>query len=1292
MASSPVPPSAVQPVAARPSLPPHAFGLRVVALWGGRILLAVYFAAALLILAGRYLLMPEIAHHKDWVAARISAAIGLPVEIGALSAQWPGLHPQFEIRDMRILDAAGRSALSFDRVHATVGWSSLWHFGIHLHRLEVHAPALDIRREADGGLFVAGLAVSGEGDNAFLDWLLAQRRIIVRDARLAWHDALRGAPPLVLTALDFELRNFARQHSFGLRAMPLAEAAARIDLRGNFTGSAKQDWSTWDGALYADLERAELAAWSQWVDLPFAISAGRGDLRLWLDFADLSPTAFTADLRLADIHMRLREDLPVLDLERLAGRIEGRLKAGGQAGFSGALRRFALATRDGIVVPPTDVRLAVDLRKGKESGEFYADRLDLDTLARLAAHLPLPDGWRTRLQELSPRGHLADWDVSWRGPAAALERWRSKARFEQLGVAARRELPGFGGLSGSLEGDEKAGTIRLDSRDVHFELPAVFPTPTLPLDALQAELGWRARVGGGFELQLSRVVFRNADAHGEAAGSYRYTGQGAGEIDLSAKLAQAAGNAVWRYLPLVVSADARDWLRAGIVAGRAEGVQVRIKGPLDAFPFRGGKGGIFQVRGAIRDVTLHFAPGWPQMTGIDGELLFENERMTIRGRRATLMGLGLSDVRAEIPDLEAAEEVLLASGKARGRTQAFLDFIEASPVGAMIDRFTQPIRAQGEGELELKLTMPLRKVATTRVDGRYRFTGNDVQVLPQLPVFSAAQGEVAFTADRLEAKNLRARFLGAPVAVDVRSGAGGIVRVAASGRLSVQALRRQPGFEDMRFLDHLSGEAPWRASVTIKKPGAEALIESSLEGLSSSLPVPLNKSVRDALPLKVVGRLGDREDEWTAALGQVAQVRLVRTDGDWRGRLALGEAPRKLDTLPERGLALEVMQASVDLDAWRKLADANQASFAAASQRRFPELSAVKLRAAEVRLAGRRFHDVRVNAARSTNKVWRLGIESREAQGRLTWDETGAGHLIGRFARIDLPASEYAQPSGEPLRPDDGNLPAIDLRIDSLRLSDMDLGATNLQAEHRAGEWLAKLEIANETAKLIGDGRWRPGGDSVLEFALDVLDAEKLLVRLGLPDALRRGSGRIEGSLNWAGSPFAFDLASLGGRLKAEVERGQFKKLEPGVGRLLGVLSLQMLPRRLALDFRDVFSEGFAFDSIAGEASIARGIVSSRELQIRGPAARILLSGQADLVKETQNLRVRVQPSLGDTVSSGALLVNPVAGAALWLAQKAMGDPFGQMLAYEYAVTGSWHDPQVEKLTTASRPNENSPP
>jgi uncharacterized protein YhdP len=190
----------------------------------------------------------------------------------------------------------------------------------------------------------------------------------------------------------------------------------------------------------------------------------------------------------------------------------------------------------------------------------------------------------------------------------------------------------------------------------------------------------------------------------------------------------------------------------------------------------------------------------------------------------------------------------------------------------------------------------------------------------------------------------------------------------------------------------------------------------------------------------------------------------------------------------------------------------------------------------------------------------------------------------------------------------------------------------------------------------------------------------------------RRSTCKLEGSLTWAGAPYDLDYPTLSGNLVLEAARGQFVKLDPGIGKLLGIMSLQSLPRRITLDFRDVFSEGFAFDEIVGAIKINRGVAAIDKFRIQGPAARVLMSGDVDIARETQKLRVQIAPQVSDTVSlAGALVGGPIAGVAAFLAQKVLKDPLNQMVSYEYSVTGTWAEPNVKRFDVPQPDSDQTP-
>ena len=1249
---------------------------------------ALYFAFALLVLVLRYAILPQIESYRPDIERVLSAALHQRVAIRQIEAGWQGLRPSLTLSGLEVRDAANRPALLLEHVEADLGWTSLLYLAPRLHRLEIVAPTVAIRRDAAGKLFVAGLEIdTASADEGFSDWLLAQRRVIVRDAAITWHDELRGAPLLQLSRVNFDLRNSGKRHRFGLTAEPPRHLAARIDLRGDFKGKDIDLLDSWKGEAYAELDYADLAGWHAWIDYPVDLSQGSGALRLWLGFAAKQLTSLSADVRLANVQMRLAKDLPLLELERVEGRFTGKRFA---EGYEAEARRLTLQTRSGTRIEPTDFRLHWEAPAANRvaRGEFSANGLDLATLTQLAGHLPLDAAVRRKLATWAPRGRLLDLAASWSGEAGALQSWKVKSRFDGLGLAAQGDLPGIQGVSGTVAGDEKGGSLELDSRQVAIEMPAVFAEPRLELETLNARTTWQA-ADGRIVVDLKKAEFQNRDAAGEIRGSYRTAPDGPGEIDLTGKLTRAAGDAVWRYMPLVVNRNVRDWLRASLVGGQASEATLRLKGDLRQFPFRGGAGGVFEIRGRFRGATLKFAEGWPEIRGVDGELLFEGVRMLIKGTRGTLLGANVSAVSAEIPDLETNEEQLRISGKASGPTAEFLKFIEASPIGERIEHFTAPMAAAGNGDLDLRLALPLRHLDQTQVEGRYRFANNRVTVDADLPPLTDVNGELRFSADRLEAQKVRATLFGAPMTLDVATAGEGLVTVKAAGSAAVRELRQQ--FAHPLF-EHLSGAAPWSGTVRVRKNAAEVRIESSLKGIASSLPAPFNKSATEARALVFERRAAPEppkagaapRDQLLLSYGDAVRGQLVRRHEARgavieRGVVAIGLPPR----LPDHGLLLAAELETLDVDFWRRLLRAGNGGAAL-------PVSEVALHAEELFVQGRSFSNFRLNATRSQD-TWRAEVAGNTFAGRLDWSGEGAGRLSGRMARVSIPESATAVGHGNGESDEPSELPAINLVIDRFTLRGREFGEVKLQADNRDGQWHARMDVKNEDGMLAGQGRWRPHVSAPLtqfDFKLEAKSVEKLLARFGYPQAVRRGTATLEGALNWAGSPLAIHYPSLSGTLKVDAANGQFSKLEPGVGRLLGVLSLQSLPRRIALDFRDVFSDGFAFDSIAGESTVTRGILETRDLQIVGPSARVILNGSVNLPSETQNLRVRVQPALGETVALGAVLANPAIGAVTWLAQKLFKDPFGRAFAFEYKVTGSWVDPKVEKVGAAVTPAE----
>ncbi len=1283
-------------------------GVRLLGRAAVRGLVVLYFGFVLLVLALRYLILPNIESYRPEIERYVSQTLGLTVVIGKIEASWQGINPDLILSDVRIADRQGQPALAFTRVESVLSWSSLPRLQIRLRLLRIDAPTLHLRRDADGQFYVAGIAVAPEGsDSGVADWVLAQKRIRINGATVVWDDARRGAPPLILEDLNFALDNQGRQHRFGLTALPPAELASKVDLRGDLQGKDVAHTASWHGRIFAQIDYADLAIWSTWLDYPIALPHGRGAVRAWAGFADGNLSELTADLSLDDVNLRLARHLPALELDHMSGRIgarfsQGRVSIDGQRVelVTRRLRGESDALLESIHIEPTDFR--VDWQRPAEGssvrGSLTASTLELAALAGLAAYLPLDTGSRQLLNDYAPRGRVSELRASFQGDAEGLQSYALKSSFHDLALRPRDHMPGISGFSGSLDASEQGGTVQLRSQKVGIEFPDVLPESAIALETLTAQAKWKISKGR-LDAELLRAEFAGPDAAGSAHGVYQRNGEEPGSIDLTATLTRADARAVWRYLPAAINVDARHWVRDALKSGAASEAKLALKGDLAKFPFLDRKQGQFLVTVKAHDVTLDYGVGWPMITGIDADLRFEGVGMAVQARRGSILGARLSQTRAEIADFDAPVSTLSVKGHAEGDTSEFLAFIKQSPVANQIDHFTDHMSASGKGRLDIALLIPLAeaRLGESKVEGTYTFLANEVNVDPALPPLRQLGGSLQFSEKDLRIPEINATLFGGPL--KIKGGVqGGKVLVIANGSVGMDEVRRRVEFP---LLDKLSGTAAYRAEVAVRKRNVELLLDSNLVGVASALAAPFGKSASEAMPLHfentalptaAAPRTGQPilRDQLRATLGNILSVQLIRRkQGEdsvpERGTVMIG---RPLAQLPERGINIGISGKSVDLDYWQRILRSGARDGAPGAGPGIPV--AVDLKAEEAVLLGRFYTDVSVGVT-GTSPQWRGTVQSREAVGGFQWDGAGAGKLTARLKKWRRPdkAGSDAEP-GEILK----ELPALDIVVDDFTVGARRFGRLDVQAHNEGGIWrLDRIELLNPYGSLSGSGQWQisNANRTQLDFTLDSSDVGKLLDRLGYGGAVRGGSATLKGKIGWNGPPTELDYATLSGEMKLDASKGQFVKLDPGAGKLLGLISLQGLPRRFSLDFGDVFSEGFGFDAIHGKMTVKSGLMHTDRLQIEGPAARVVMRGDADLKHETQNLNVTVQPELGGSAALGIAVVNPLAGVATLLAHKLLQNPLNKVFSFEYLVTGKWDDPKVEKISRSATPGSASP-
>ena len=1325
-------------------------------------------------------IVPRIGDFRPQLEAQATRALGAPVRIGSITARSEGLIPSIELLDVALLDAQGRAALQLPRVVVALSPRSLLNWGFE--QLYIEHPDLDIRRQADGRIVVAGLTFSetaGE-DNAAADWLFSQGEVVIQGGTLRWTDELRGAPELALKNVDVLLRNGSWRHDMRIAATPPPAWGDRFTLTGRFRAPLLRardgDWQHWSGQLFADFSRVDVSRLRHHADVGFEVARGQGSVRAWADVQRGQIVGATADLALTEVNATLGPQLKALALPSIEGRLGGRRLEGGFEFYTQGLQ---FVTDDGLVWPGGNLRLQHTQAAGKApaQGELRADRLDLAALAQIGSRLPLGAATHNALQTYTPQGLVDEVHATWRGPLDALQQYQVRGKVTGLALAATQRragssVPGLSGASLDIDMTQAGGKADLRIASGEVILPGAFEDPVVPLDQLSAELRWQIDGQGDGQrlaVQASNVRFANADMQGELRASWSTSDPSQdpkhprfpGVIDLSGTLTRADGTRVHRYLPLSLPDDSRHYVRDAIQAGTASNVQFHVKGRLDDIPANDPRQGDFRITARVKDVTLVYVPPrlqpsgdppWPALTQLSGELTFDRSAMQVRattGVFAGTPGVRVSKVEAKIPDL--SHTVVNVKADARGPLPELLTILRTSPLARMTNRALDQASGTGNADLQLRLSLPISDIDASKVQGSLVLAGNDVQITPQTPLLSRARGTVQFTDTGFSVNGVQARALGGDLRLE-----GGMRALPAGATESAVQLRAQgtataEGLQQARQLGMLSqlarsatGSTPYTLALAFRGGVPEIQVTTTLQGMGLTLPAPLAKTAEAVLPVRFQTQVARESlaappagaaappvrDQITLDLGPIGSASYQREhQGDetrvLRGAIGIGLASGETAPMPANGVAANIRAAHLDVDAWEKvLAQAgttNTSTPAAATktdstadntadssaQDYLPTTAAV--RAQTLTLQGRTLHNLVVGGSRD-GSTWRANLDATELNGYVEYRQAGArdnaaGRVYARLARMKLPQSAATQ-FETLLDEQPGTMPALDIVVDDFELRGRKLGRVEIEAQNRGAdaaqrEWrLSKFNITMPEASFTGNGNWALMAGSeraqrrrtVMNFQLDIRDSGDLLARFGMDNVVRRGKGRMQGQVAWMGAPMSPDYRSMTGQIHLNVESGQFLKADPGLAKLLGVLSLQALPRRLTLDFRDVFSEGFAFDFVRGDVRIEQGVAITNNLQMKGVNAAVLMEGSADIDRETQDLHVVVVPEINAlTASLVATAINPVVGLGSFLAQVFLRGPLIEAATQEFQIDGTWSDPHIVRIPRRSRESGSAP-
>jgi len=1310
-----------------------------------------------------WLIVPRILDWQPQIEAMASQAWGVKVSIGELQSESDGWVPSFVLTDFVLRDQQDQEVLRLPRVRISLSPASL--LSLTLDSIDLQAPQLEIMRDQQGHWQIAGMPIGGADDSSMADWLLRQPNISIHDGRLRWVDRMLQQPEVDLTAVNVTLRNGLRSHAWRFDALPPPEWGQAISIQGRFNqallNGRASDITTWKGSFYAQMPHVDiprLAAYAK-AYLNIEIQSGEGWLRAWADIDNGVWNNQTVDVGLRDVKVKLAQQLDDIHFQQIEGRL--RLQSWmGSLGQELVTEHIKVTPAQGPSWSSGKTRFAWRHASHAQepwasTGEIQIEDMPLEVISRIAQRIPMDENMHALMAQTQPRGQLHALKMQWFDAHTPGFHFKASGQVKGLEVNAspahktpRPEddwWPGVTGATVEFELDESSGKAQVSVQDGSVTLVDWLEEPVVPLKTFSTTLSW-TKVNQLLKLQLQNARLANADTQGsfDLTWSERDSKLPQGHLELDAQIQRMQASRLYRYLPLEMQAEARQYVKEATGAGWFEKVSVQIKGHMDHFPFNKTNDGVFMVRAPFQQLGFQYspapapapsvlgkraAPRWPALQQLTGELSINRNQMQLKSTSARIgqpVALQLTRLEVQIPDLN--DIVVDVSAQLKGSLNDALVIINNSPLAESVGSLFNPAGVSGLAEHQFHLIVPVSNLDNTKLQGSVNLLGNDIQLQPPVPKIYKAKGVVNYTQSSMSVQNAKLSLLGGEARLD-----GGLrfadgapeaqTRLVLQGSVSADAIKQAPELVSMSGVwAKLKGSTSYIATMGLSQGVPELTILSNLQGMAIDLPEPLDKRASALLPMRyettVLGSSAGRShpslEQMRFTLGQLLSLNYVRDISGavptvLRGNLQLGNLPAPKEA-SDQSVVLQIKQPYLNMDEWQPvlaswMEDEPPAKGNAPTKNSAAAYMPTKIdiQAQDLVWSGRTFSQFQASAEKQP-KQWRIQARANEFQGSMDYRpalDGASARITARLSHLTIPPSVLEEVEST-LSESPKDMPALDIVIDNLELRGVAMGRAEIEGFARTNtagsrEWvLSKLNLTLPEASFQSKGQWGGAAKAVakrsqLEFTLQIQDSGELLDRLGYKGAIRNGKGRMVGQVSWQGSPFSPDYNSMNGQFNVNMERGQFLKTEPGVARLLGVLSLQSLPRRLMLDFSDLFSEGFLFDFVRGDVTIQQGIASTNNLQMKGVSAAVLMEGKADIKNETQDLKVVIVPELNaGTASLVYSAINPLVGLTTFLAQYVLRKPLIKSNTEEFHVQGTWKEPKVTKVEDA-QPDAKTP-
>ena len=1335
-----IPPRLKSVLAKRPQGSSRAWRKRALILAG------VTFAIFVLGHVGvRFVLWPQIEKSKASVERLISARIGAEVSMDSLQVSWTGIRPNFEVEGLRFNGPDKLKPLLFvQKINGQLSWASFYHLAPYFHELNIENAEIYAQRNSKGIITIAGISIDGKAnDYSAENWLFAQNEIRVGDVKLFWDDQLKRKAITSIDVQNLSLSNGIRSHEGSLSATtPWTKGPLKIniDLVHHIGGQAG-NWRDWIGTVSWKLNELQLSQMASDFSLPLntleGILSSNGKLKIDNGNPDGGEIYLAAD----NLTIQLSKDEDAIAL----GRLETNLTQETDSGLIAVTTKtFAWRDIDSPKSTPLENLSPMTFRWRPPAGDgeikefgFSSPKILVEDVALFALNLPLSKKVHQWIKASKADGELQDLDINWsesKSPLSALNipgGWfkSNKLDFTVSGklidisfVGINKSMPSVRKLSGFLTADQNKGSFSIKSNDLELEINDLLVDPKIKLDQASGQISW-SKQKGSWVVNAKQLELGNPEISTSLNINYIIGDTKKPDyMTLDMDFAQANLKTAYRYLPVGMGSDAKTYLSKAFEAGVIKKGSLHIKGDPSEVPFSKAGTGEFTLNLPITGATFSPVPTsspsqgtWPAFSKVNGVINMQNANFTVDIDQASYKQVVLSKFHAEIPSVSTKQLLLSVNGEAQGDAPQLLEYLFASPVGKKQIELERNLKITGRTNLNLGLKIPLTGNGDTSTDIQLSFPGNRIQ-WAELPPFENLKGKIRITEVNPEFEDITANFLGGAIKISSASSKNSAQSYVISGDISAKFIQdyfaNDAAVRAFPILQTFSGVARYDGTINFHKGNSETNLKLDMRDWGSSAPAPMKKQVGVAmsgdLNLKTFtkNKANASRLSWDGKIGDAYYIQgEIAADDTLHHAIGVGTPA----ITPQQGFQLNLASNELNLDIWRDFLSNRNSKNSGPSSNAANNIQ-IAAQVKQLTLFDRIWQDLNLTAT-NKNSVWQLRLRgSPQIAGNIQYQpnsqELTSDLISGRLARLKIPEAVTATPTPtkqaqkNPINKttiEPGSIPSIDLTIDDFDWNKAQLGQAKIKTKTTGNTLnIDSIQFNNPQGSSNLTGRWTGGTQNTpshtnLNVDLDIKDAGQIIGHWTNQKSVEGGQGKLTLNADWAGPPFDPNYETLAGKATLNLEKGRLLEVNTSGAKLLDVLSLQSLFRFATFDLQgslgNIVTKGTPFNAIDASFDINAGVAQTKQFTMGLDQARVAMTGQINIPKQTQDLRVTIFPTIDATAGSlAAFAINPIVGLGALVGQYLITSQINRNLQSDYLVQGSWDNPEVIPLDQKGQP------